>query len=358
MDPSPIDRAGGDSRRGPGRCADACGDGPRNPSRGVIPEESVEEAPVVAAAEPVDKPADKSMESSAPNRRRADCGGSRRRRHRRGRTIRRTTVDCRRAFGDSSGRARTGGRTREGLGVFTPAEAPATEIRPRAEGQASLDDERTEDAATPAPPPEPARPANPSGWLVSPQRAAQFEPPVPIHQPAPLPPPQPPRRCGRRRMPAVPSFSPTPVGACRNPSIRLRSCRPRHTEHRRALATPPTSRAAAESFRHAAEWSGEDKGRRRPRASRRVDRHIRTSRRCTCLPSDTVRSASGTASSTVEEEPRSFPWKLAAIAVAVAGIAIFVGRTYLPGRTAVPGEPGAQVEAPAATSPSTAASAT
>ena len=66
----------------------------------------------------------------------------------------------------------------------------------------------------------------------------------------------------------------------------------------------------------------------------------------------------GHGSSTLEEEPRSFPWKLAAIAVAVAGIAIFVGRTYLPGRTAVPGEPGAQVEAPAATSPSTAASAT
>ncbi len=66
----------------------------------------------------------------------------------------------------------------------------------------------------------------------------------------------------------------------------------------------------------------------------------------------------GHGGSIVEEEPRSFPWKLAAIAVAVAGIAIFVGRTYLPGRTAVPGEPGAQVEAPAATSPSTTAAPT
>jgi hypothetical protein len=44
----------------------------------------------------------------------------------------------------------------------------------------------------------------------------------------------------------------------------------------------------------------------------------------------------------VVEEPRAFPWKLAAVAIAVAVIAIFIGRTYLPGRSAVEGEPGAQ----------------
>ena len=49
------------------------------------------------------------------------------------------------------------------------------------------------------------------------------------------------------------------------------------------------------------------------------------------------------------DEPRAFPWKLAAVAVAVAAIAIFLGRSYLPGRTAVSGEPGAVVETPAAT---------
>jgi hypothetical protein len=49
----------------------------------------------------------------------------------------------------------------------------------------------------------------------------------------------------------------------------------------------------------------------------------------------------------VDDEPRAFPWKLAAVAVAVAVIAIFLGRSYLPGRTAVSGEPGAVVETPA-----------
>jgi hypothetical protein len=42
------------------------------------------------------------------------------------------------------------------------------------------------------------------------------------------------------------------------------------------------------------------------------------------------------------EEPRGFPWKLAAVAIGVAIIAIVAGRSYLPGRTAVAGEPGAQ----------------
>jgi hypothetical protein len=53
------------------------------------------------------------------------------------------------------------------------------------------------------------------------------------------------------------------------------------------------------------------------------------------------------------DEPRAFPWKLAAVAVGVAVIAILIGRTYLPGRTAVPGEPGAQVDSPATTAPAT-----
>ena len=51
-----------------------------------------------------------------------------------------------------------------------------------------------------------------------------------------------------------------------------------------------------------------------------------------------------------DNEPRSFPWKLAAIAVAVAIAAILIGRSYLPGRTAVSGEPGAQTDPAAAAS--------
>jgi hypothetical protein len=56
----------------------------------------------------------------------------------------------------------------------------------------------------------------------------------------------------------------------------------------------------------------------------------------------------GRPDSGIPDEPRAFPWKLAAVAVGVAIIAIIAGRTYLPGRTAVSGEPGAPVESPAA----------
>ncbi len=54
-----------------------------------------------------------------------------------------------------------------------------------------------------------------------------------------------------------------------------------------------------------------------------------------------------------DSEPRSFPWKLAAVAVAVAIAAILIGRSYLPGRTAVSGEPGAQTDPGAAASAAT-----
>jgi hypothetical protein len=44
------------------------------------------------------------------------------------------------------------------------------------------------------------------------------------------------------------------------------------------------------------------------------------------------------------ETSRVFPWKLAGIAIAVAALAIVLGRSYLPGRTAVEGEAGASTE--------------
>ena len=69
-------------------------------------------------------------------------------------------------------------------------------------------------APPPPPVPEPPRPASPTGWLVSPQRAAQFEPPVPVPQPVPQPPPM---RPAPVAMPSVPSFVPTPVGAMPQP---------------------------------------------------------------------------------------------------------------------------------------------
>jgi hypothetical protein len=210
----------------------------------------------------------------------------------------------------------------------------------------------------PGPPPEPARPTNPSGWLVSPQRAAQFEPPVPIHQPAPLPPPPPPQPPPMRPapVPAVPSFVPTPVGALPQPVYPSQGVPPSAYGTPSAHSTAAPRPVAPPPILPATQPSGQVKIKAdapsgfTPRRSAHQDStpvHVPVERYGTL--------GLGRGDSILEAEPRSFPWKLAAIAVAVAGIAIFVGRTYLPGRTAVPGEPGAQVETPAATSPSTSA---
>jgi hypothetical protein len=61
-------------------------------------------------------------------------------------------------------------------------------------------------------------------------------------------------------------------------------------------------------------------------------------------PVSTVGTLASFDSDTAEEK-RGFPWKLAAIAVGVAIVAIVAGRAYLPGRAAVAGEPGAQAAA-------------
>jgi hypothetical protein len=211
----------------------------------------------------------------------------------------------------------------------------------------------------PAPPAEPARPANPSGWLVSPQRAAQFEPPVPLHQPAPLRPPAapaPPPPVRQAPMPAVPSFVPTPVGPMPQPAY------PSQVVSGSSYGTPSAQRPAIPGplapppLQPSPQPRGQVKLKADPPSGftprRSAHEHIAPAQ----MPAERYGTLGlGLSGSSVEEEPRSFPWKLAAIAVAVAGIAIVAGRTYLPGRTAVPGEPGAQVEAPATTSPTTGA---
>ena len=206
----------------------------------------------------------------------------------------------------------------------------------------------------PAPLPEPARPVNPSGWLVSPQRAAQFEPPVPVHLPAPPPPPPPPVR--QAPMPSVPSFVPTPVGAMPQPVYpsQVVTASAYGTSSAQAPATPGP--LAPPPVQTSPQPSGQVKIKADPPSGFTPRRSAHQDIAPVHVPADRYGTLGlGHGGSIVEEEPRSFPWKLAAIAVAVAGIAIFVGRTYLPGRTAVSGEPGAQVEATAATSPSTAA---
>ena len=96
----------------------------------------------------------------------------------------------------------------------------------------------TADQKTPPPPvpvPEPARPASPTGWLVSPQRAAQFEAPVPVPMPAPRPIV---RRRRRRfdlhRSPCLqfPRLCQRRSGPCHNRSTRRASRRHRGTAHR------------------------------------------------------------------------------------------------------------------------------
>ena len=289
-----------------------------------VPQESIEEAPVVAAAEPADK------EVEYPPL---------------------PAIDEPVAEAVEVATAAVEPFVEPHSTVAEPAEIPAVEPEPDAEpekdsassrrrkrqqqksARARKDKLRSTTSGQktpppPAPPPEPARPVNPSGWLVSPQRAAQFEPPVPIHQPAPPPPPPPPVR--QAPMPAVPSFVPTPVGAMPPPVYpsQVMTASAYGTSLAQSPPTPRTTRAAAGAILTAAEWSGEDQG--RPALGLHAA-SIGTSghRACHVLPSVSVRSV-WDRSLHPGRRSGSFPWKLAAIAVAVASVAIFVGRTYLP----------------------------
>ena len=124
----------------------------------------------------------------------------------------------------------------------------------------------TTDQKTPPPPvPEPPRPASPTGWLVSPQRAAQFEPPVPVPS-RPVRPPPPPAAAadstgtGRRARGSVvradagrtPATAGVPVERC---SARLYG-----TSSAPPAGAARTARAAADSARPAAERAGEIEG--------------------------------------------------------------------------------------------------
>jgi hypothetical protein len=207
----------------------------------------------------------------------------------------------------------------------------------------------TEQKAPPAPVPEPPKPTSPTGWLVSPQRAAQFEAPVHVPRPMPAPPPVP-IRPAPVAVPAVPSFTPTPVGPLPQPvypsSVSASSGYGTSSAHQPAapgpLAPPPIQVApqpTAQVKIKAVAPTGFTPRRSTHAESQPV--HV---------PADRFGTLGlGHGDRTADEEPHAFPWKLAAVAVAVAVIAIFLGRSYLPGRTAVSGEPGAVLESPAQT---------
>jgi hypothetical protein len=194
--------------------------------------------------------------------------------------------------------------------------------------------------------PPPSRGGNPSGWLVSPQRAAAFEPPV-APPPAPSVPAVPaPPQARMMPVPAVPSFAPTPVGAIPQQSIAP-PAPPMPVYSPPVPSTPPVPRSSEVALlQPVAQPTATLKlkveppaGFTAPRKSTPVEPIVTTPQRGAMFQS---------------EEPRAFPWKLAAAAVVIVAIAIVVGRMYLPGRLAVAGEPGAHA-ATAATAPSAAA---
>ena len=192
----------------------------------------------------------------------------------------------------------------------------------------------TADQKPPVPPPPavppPPRPANPSGWLVSPQRAAASEMLIP--EPAPPAP--------VRHVPTMPSFAPTPVSPFAQPSYPspvaqtpygtpsvIKPAPP-------APPPPPPKPSAAPALKLKSESTP-------AMGIRRGHEPIVTS------PVDRFSTLSLGGRSPEAETSRQFPWKLAGIAVAVAALAIVLGRSYLPGRTAVEGEAGAPTEAAA-----------
>jgi len=194
---------------------------------------------------------------------------------------------------------------------------------------------------SPAEPP-PIRPSSPTGWLVSAQRATVFEPPVEPHPTPALPPPPRPQQ-----VPAVPSFAPTPVGPLPQPVYSQHSA-PTPVFGTPATGHPPAApvtapvQPAAHSPAAVKVKADPPGGFTPPRGSTYVEPPA-------VHPNADRFGTLSLGGQSQEEDPRSFPWKLAAVAVAVAAIAIVVGRSYLPGRPAVAGEPGAQVQTPAST---------
>jgi hypothetical protein len=190
----------------------------------------------------------------------------------------------------------------------------------------------------PPPPPPPPKPASPSGWLVSPHRSAASEMLIP--EPAA---PAPVRHVPT--VPTMPSFSPTPVGpfaqpAYANPAAQASAYGTPSVIKPAPPAPPPPKPVAlqapaATTVKIKAEPPAAASGTRRghePVVPSPVDRF-------------STLSLGGAADET--ETTRSFPWKLAAVAVAVAALAIVLGRSYLPGRTAVEGEAGARTQSAA-----------
>jgi hypothetical protein len=185
--------------------------------------------------------------------------------------------------------------------------------------------------AAPPPPPPQAKPASPTGWHVSPHRVSVPEP----HVPEPVAIPQPTRPA---HVPAV-SFTPSPVGPLPQPTYASPSTpsgiygSPTVVKPQPVAPPPPVQPPLPAPLKIKAD----------PPAGFTATRRSYSE---TPEPPPLDRFGTLSLGGNVDEKeaPRAFPWKLAAVAVGVAVVAILLGRTYLPGRTAVTGEPGAPTE--------------
>jgi len=202
-------------------------------------------------------------------------------------------------------------------------------------------------APSPQPPPavaakaEPAK-QTPSGWLVAPDRAAKFEPPVP--EPPPpvvpalghtLPPPPvyyPPPQTIALPPPAVvpaaiaPPVKPIPMPVFGAPAPQPIAPPPPAPVQVQAPVAPvqPVQRPASAPLRIKTDApTGYVPGRSRETMAPPIDRMFDTG------------------------ETRAFPWKLAVAAVLIVAGAIVVGRAYIPSKSATPIESKKVAEAPA-----------
>jgi hypothetical protein len=196
-------------------------------------------------------------------------------------------------------------------------------------------------ATEPKPPPVAAPPPKPQqgGWLVNPDRAAAFAPPVPdtaqapappvigrpapapvqVH-PAPMPPVQP------VVAPPVAAAIPMPVyGAPSPPAPPVQPVQVRPVTAAPAPAPTPVAPVGAPLRLKAEPPAGYA-----PQRSRAPISAVPYVHRAPMFEA---------------EAPRSFPWKLAIAAVLIVAIAAVVGRAYLPSRTGPEAEPPAPAAA-------------
>ncbi len=202
----------------------------------------------------------------------------------------------------------------------------------------------TADQKMPTPEPVAAKPGSPTGWLVSPNRSAAFDPVVP----------EPPAPVRTVSLPAVPSFTPSPVGHLPQPVYTPSSVAsatpaygtPMISPHPPApspLTKEPPAPPPATTIKVKPNPPSPSTARKTSIADPIAVQPPPVERYGTMAPLGLGHSP------TIEETPRQFPWKLAGVALLVAIVAIVAGRSYLPGRPAVTGELGAQ--SPASTTP-------